>query len=196
MDKGLYYPDTEEVTFNCAIACNTSIIDAENVQLLVNVMPKKDDDEWSALDNTNTTFELEYTIHSYCNKTSEETVSGDKKRKFLYLLDKDTKINGLHRVTKQGGGEYFLIFDGKVPKNPNKSDDEESVIPPDTRPNMGIGTLAFGTNNITSITFNGTMQQWNNVARSNPWMNSRNNVKVVKCADGNVEITDQESLYD
>lgn len=111
-NKNITVDDTIELTN--VIACNTSIIDAENVQLLVDVMPSADGDKWNMSNTENTTYELTYNMKSY--RATTNNYYEDKR--FSYTLSDDNKINGLYRVTKQGGGEYFLEFDGKVPENP------------------------------------------------------------------------------
>ena len=121
MDKGLYEQPSgstipEDYTFeNPTIACNTSIFEPENLQLLVNKMPSDPNDEWSTGDTTNTAYELSYEIYSYRSTTYNKT--DVRYRQFRSEIMLDSKINGLYRVTKQGGGEYFISFDGTVPEN-------------------------------------------------------------------------------
>lgn len=129
MDKGLYTSITGTTEFEKAVSSNTSVIDAENAQLLVNIMPKTDDDKYKVFNNKNTTYELSYKMYSYEATTDN---SGDEQR-FIHTLKEDKKVNGLYRVTKQGGGEYFLEFDGKVPERSSDesiSDDGNSHISP------------------------------------------------------------------
>lgn len=110
MDKGLYNGITSDYTFNKpAISCNTDVIDAENVQLLVNVMPSAQGDEHRAY-GTNLAYELSFDLYSY-----KATESNDDTQRTIMQIELDEKINGLHRVTKQGGGEFFLTYDGTVP---------------------------------------------------------------------------------
>lgn len=196
LDKGLYSDITSDYTFDKAVACNTSVLDAENVQLLVNVMPL-DGDKWRPTNNKNTTYELEYGMYSYKATTDNETGVG---RTFTHTLDEDKKLNGLHRVTKQGGGEYFLTFDGTVPeKTDSISDNGNSHINPGgSSSNIGLGLLCFGTNNINSIKFNGTVEDWSKVAKLNPWLNSAHNLNLqggLECSDGKVLITDEEQQW-
>lgn len=110
MDKGLYNGITSDYTFDKpAISCNTDVIDAENVQLLVNVMPSAQGDEYRAY-GTNLAYELSFDLYSY-----KATESNDDTQRTIMQIELDEKINGLHRVTKQGGGEFFLTYDGTVP---------------------------------------------------------------------------------
>lgn len=104
---------TEMVTLDSAIPCNTSILHPENIQLLVDVMPEAEGEPCDPEGTDNTTYEITYTIKSYEGTVLTDTNS----RKMHYKLLDDTKVNGLHRITKQGGGEYFLIFNGDVPEN-------------------------------------------------------------------------------
>ena len=115
MDKGLYQTLTSDYTFDKpTIACDTSLFDAENIQLLVNKMPSHNDDTYSTSDNKVTTYELNHDVYYY-RATIDNGTSVNYQR-FVYNIVKDTKVNGLYRLTKQGGGEYFLTFDGTVPE--------------------------------------------------------------------------------
>lgn len=198
MDKGLYEELTSTHIFDCGIACNTDLIDAENVQLLVNTMPKSDNDEWEVDSIDNTTYELSHKMYSYQASTYNKSDS----QRFVLSLCEDKKVNGLHRVTKQGGGEYFLEFDGHVPKKDESisgggSSGSTPVNPSTT--GTGIGLLAFSTVNINNVKFAGTIEEWNKVSKTNPWLNSRtnlNNLGGVQCTDGKVLINENESQYD
>lgn len=119
MDKGLYQNMTGEYTFDSAISCNTTLIDAENVQLLVDKMPKADGDQYEVPNTMNTAYELSYKLYSYQAKV--DPAMNPDRRRYIHSICEDNKINGLHRVTKQGGGEYFIEFDGKV-TNPDTDD--------------------------------------------------------------------------
>ena len=196
MDKGLYTSITGTTEFEKAVSSNTSVIDAENAQLLVNIMPTTDDDKYKVSNNKNTTYELSYKMYSYEATTDN---SGDEQR-FIHTLKEDKKVNGLYRVTKQGGGEYFLEFDGKVPERSSDesiSDDGNSHISPGSS-GSGLGLLCFGVNNINSLSFNGTSEEFSNVSRVNPWVITAHNLNLqggVQCSDGKVLITDEEQQY-
>ena len=114
MDKGLYMNLTGDYTFDKpTVSCNTDVIDAENVQLLINKMPKDSSDTYTAGSST-TAYELSFDVYSY--KSITDNTGNVDYRRFKDTLSEDTKVNGLYRVTKQGGGEYFLSFDGTVPE--------------------------------------------------------------------------------
>lgn len=91
-----------------AISCNTSVIPLEDVQLLVDTMPSDPNDKYTRSGN-GVAYELVSTPYSYKAITDEST----EKRK--YSIAPESRINGTYRVTKQGGGEYFLTYDGTVP---------------------------------------------------------------------------------
>jgi hypothetical protein len=110
-DKGLYENITNDYTFERGIACNTDIIEPENVQLLVNIMPKAEDDDYAGGSGDKVTYELNYNVYSY-----KATTSNDDTERTESTISIDNKVNGLYRVTKQGGGEYFLTYDGNVPE--------------------------------------------------------------------------------
>jgi hypothetical protein len=196
MDKGLYTLVTGTTEFDCAIPCNTSIIDAENVQLLVNEMPKDEDDKYTVTDTTNTTYELDFSMKSYRTKVETKNNNGIERR-FIHQLTDDNKLNGLHRVTKQGGGEYILLFDGKVPENTGSEDNETTIVTPGTggNSNLGIGLLALATKNVNRITFNGTVEQWEAISKTKPWVRSVINLqpKGIKCTDGIATVGEGEA---
>jgi len=198
MDKGLYDGFSDDYTFNNkpAIACNTSLIDPENVQLLVNVMPKDTDDEYSVYNTKNTTYELSYELFSYRDTTDNYDGYVVDSQKFKHHIYKDNKVNGLYNVTKQGGGEYFLTFDGKVPAKTDSIHDSSNAHVSDNPPSTsGIGLLAFGNNKLNRVTFRGTSEQWKSVARNNPWLIDKSNIgSCVHCSDGDVELSEEESI--
>lgn len=194
MDKGLYQTITSTMELPSAIACNTSIIDAENVQLLINIMPSSENDTWDVTNNDNTTYELSYDMKSYRATTSNDYNS----KRFIHSLEDDKKINGLHRVTKQGGGEYILTFNGVVPENnTGTSDDGNTHINPGGSSGiMGIGLMAFATGNVNNMTFDGTMEEWNAISKTLPWIRDANNLNNrggIKCSDGNILVPLEET---
>lgn len=194
MDKGLYESITENKDFSPAIACNTSLFDAENVQLLVNIMPSNKDDKWTVAKTDNTTYELSFNVLSY-----KQSVTMDTNKKFYARLTTDTKLNGLYRVTKQGGGEYFLTFDGKVPNNDGTTGGGVHIKPGDgggTSGISGIGLMALATQNVREINFSGTMEQWNKISKTLPWIRDAtnlNNSGGIKCKDGNIKVKAEET---
>ena len=194
MDKGLYQGLTETTELNNAIACNTSVIDAENVQLLVDIMPKDVDDKWDVTNTENTTYELSYNIKSYRATTSNDYSD----RRFIHTLSDDNKVNGLYRVTKQGGGEYFLEFDGKVPENPGTGSGGIIVKPGGGGSGIaGIGLMALATKNVVSIKYSGTKEQWNAISKTLPWIrdaNNLNNSGGITCTDGSIKVPLEETL--
>lgn len=197
MDKGLYDGFSEDYTFNDkpAIACDTSLIDPENVQLLVNVMPKDTDDEYSVSNTKNTTYELSYDLFSYRATTDNYGGYVVDSQKFKHHIYKDSKVNGLYNVTKQGGGEYFLTFDGKVPVKTDSIHDNSNAHVSDNPDTSGIGLLAFGNNTLNGVTFRGTSAQWRAVARNNPWLIDKSKIgSCVHCSDGDIELSDKESI--
>jgi hypothetical protein len=196
MDKGLYDGYSEDYIFNDipAIACDTSLIHPENVQLLINKMPKDTGDKYSA-SNSNTTYELSYELFSYRATTDNRDGYVVESQKFRHHIYKDSKVNGLYNVTKQGGGEYFLTFDGTVPEKTDSIHDSSNAHVSDNPGTSGIGLLAFGNNALNSVTFRGTSAQWSAVARNNPWLIDKSKVgSCVHCSDGDVALSDEESI--
>ena len=103
--------------FDRAVSCNTSVIPPEDLQLLVNVMPNAPGDSWNVSKTTKTSYEINHGIWSYKQYFSNDVLTT--------TLCEDTKVNGLYRVTKQGGGEYFITF------GTNTSDDSITVDVPE-----------------------------------------------------------------
>ena len=103
------------IDFDIALPCNTSLFDPENIMVLVN---RLHDNKYDINDNSLTNYPLEYSIYSYKDIPKHKLPNEDPNNNtFNYAgeyLQKDEKINGLYRVTKQGGGEYFIGFDGKI----------------------------------------------------------------------------------
>ena len=90
------------------ISCNTSVVPLEDVQLLIDSMPSDPNDKYTRSGNS-VAYELVFTPYSYKAVTNSTT----EKRK--YSIAPESRVNGTYRVTKQGGGEYFLSYDGTVP---------------------------------------------------------------------------------
>lgn len=110
-----------QYNFNVAFPCETSLFDPENLLLLVNNIKNN---QYLIDDLSLTNYELDYDIYSYkrvpMNQKSDNTVY-ETESKFNYAnsyIYKDNKINGLYRVTKQGGGEYFVTFNASNTVSP------------------------------------------------------------------------------
>ncbi len=210
MDKGLYaYTDNTiyDETFETAISSNTSLFDPENVMLLVNEMPETEDgSSYTISDNTKTAYELSYDLYSY--QSFPHGLSSSY-RYIRHNISIDYKVNGLYRVTRQGGGEYILSFDGKIPEKTNDTSSSGSSSEGGSSSSggtysssvvNGIGTYAFACQNPLSITFYGTTSEWNAITKTNPWISSVNNMSAtttsgtiykyaVHCVDPDTEET-------
>ena len=91
---------------NQNIPCNTSVIDPENLQILINKIPNGKYNDYINFDESFTEYPIDdYKILSY--KTLLKTSSTGN---IVYReIVEDEKINGLYRVTKEGDqGEYFI----------------------------------------------------------------------------------------
>ena len=102
-------------------------------------MPEDTNDEYSASNTNNTTYELSYDLFSYRDTTDNYDGYTVDSQKFKHHIYKDSKVNGLYNVTKQGGGEYFLTFDGKVPVKTDSIHDSSNVHVSDNPGTSGIG---------------------------------------------------------
>jgi hypothetical protein len=95
-------------------------------------------------------------------------------------------INGLYRVTKQGGGEYFILPSVK----PVETTEDPGNVPSGL---VGINEYAFsGCGSINNaIHFTGTVEEWNAISKSESWndgmqIGNINNNGGVICTDGSV----------
>lgn len=206
MDKGSYSLLTNNKTFDSAIACNTSVIDADNVQLFISNIPKLEGDKYNSPKGL---YPLKFDMYSYENIMVKRP---DEVKQFNHVLRLDEKVNGVHRVTKIGGGEYVLSFDGTLLPNTNPYKEKTQSIEtfsnvkksaprlfrkardieqPDS---LGIGKNAFTTKEVKSIKFNGTSEEWETVNRGEPWLNDATEIDYngVVCVDGVGQIYSKE----
>ena len=175
------------------IGCNTSIFDPEDVIVLVNKMP--DEDEWNQRiaendpEFTNVRYPIYYTVYSF---RGDKKYDGSDHKWASYTYTADPMINGVHRITKQGGGDYFI-----VPKNLNVNPSTETGntenTNSDTSQMAGIDQYAFAGANANYISFAGTKAEWNKVAKDPTWCKYMNigNINTnggVHCTDGNVSL--------
>ena len=91
---------------NGVISCNSSIIAPENLLTMVEVDPYNPF-------NASIDFEAETTSTAY--KIDHKVIYSYETHKGTHYikekLNLDSPVNGLYGVTKQGGGEYFIVFD-------------------------------------------------------------------------------------
>ena len=178
--------DTETINSNDKILCTTSVLEPESLQVLVDKMPADENDKWKAGDIKNTAYEVKFDIYSYFTKT----LNNGPVRKFDTELIKDSRLNGLYRVTKEGGGDYIIDYSSNVPEKTDSYTDDpaNNHYLPDDRSGLGIGTQAFGNlSDQITINFNGTVEQWNALSRANPLTV---NGGVVICSNGQVELVE------
>ena len=110
----------EQITLDKAISCNTSIIAPENLRTFVNVMPTDPDIKYHPNRGSYTNYPINHSIRSYRELMHESSVTANR-RYFKYSLEADYMVNGQYRVTKHGGGEYFITFTGATPDFPNST---------------------------------------------------------------------------
>jgi hypothetical protein len=158
---------TETINSSEKIMCTTDLIEPEYLQVLVDKMPADPNDKWRAGDTSNTAYELKFEIESYFTRT----LNNGPVRKFECILLKDYKLNGVHRITKEGGGDYIVVYSSTVPAKTDSYVDDASSnhYLPDDRSGLGIGTQAFGNlSDEITINFNGTVEDWDGICRANP----------------------------
>lgn len=97
----------KNVNLDC-IPCNTTLFDPENLVLHVNKLENNRYNDNIDFDKSITAYPIDYTIQSY---KSVKKIINDK-LVIVESLASDNMMNGLYRVTKQNGGEYFIC-----PKN-------------------------------------------------------------------------------
>lgn len=121
------------VTFK-GVPSNTALLDPEDIRVYASVTTSTIPDKWK-VSTADTAFPIKYKIRSHKRYIDISTVV-----KVLFKLDKsklngtdvlsdgnpiipdnmndplevDDKVNGLHRITKQGGGEYYVEITGEV----------------------------------------------------------------------------------
>lgn len=110
-----------------AIPCNTSIIDPENLMVMINKLPDNSYNGQINFNNETTAYAIDYTIESYKAYMKSEVINGNLTTFVVEELSPDEKINGVYRVTKQGGGEYFIKPLNEAIINPYGSSE---LIPP------------------------------------------------------------------
>ena len=88
---------------------------------------------------------------------------------------------------------------GKVPNNDGTTGGGVHVKPGDgggTSGISGIGLMALATQNVREINFSGTMEQWNKISKTLPWIRDAtnlNNSGGIKCKDGNIKVKAEET---
>jgi len=88
-----------------AIPCNTTLYNPENMMVIIDKIPDGEYNEYIDFNTGLTGYNLNYKIMSY-----KDLLKKDNDNLFVTsTLTDDTMINGLYRVTKQGGGEYFIL---------------------------------------------------------------------------------------
>ena len=56
--------------------------------------------------------------------------------------------------------------------------------------------MAFATQNVRTIEFNGTIEEWNKISKTLPWIRDAtnlNNSGGIKCTDGNIKVKPEET---
>lgn len=165
-----------------AIPCNTTLYNPENMMVIIDKIPDGEYNEYIDFNTGLTGYNLNYKIMSY-----KDLLKKDNDNLFVTsTLTNDTMINGLYRVTKQGGGEYFILPSVK----PVETTEDPGNIPSGL---VGINEYAFsGCGSINNaIHFTGTVEEWNAISKSESWndgmqIGNINNNGGVICTDGSV----------
>lgn len=156
------------------VACNTSMFDPEDLMVMTNVMDNNPYNTRIAEETQDPTFPttkypLFYEIYSY-EAHHEPTHMG------VFKYAADYKLNGLHRVTRQGGGQYFILpkrnisqYDYALPyTEPFPNPDRMAAYK--SRPGLGSHCFAFCSDIDNSRTgFRGTPTEFGNIAKDNSW---------------------------
>lgn len=56
--------------------------------------------------------------------------------------------------------------------------------------------MALATQNVREINFSGTMEQWNKISKTLPWIKDATNLNNgggIKCKDGNIKVKKEET---
>ena len=177
---------TDTIYNTSKIVLSSDVIDPTNLQVLIDTMPADPNDKWTVEEVTNTAYEIGHEIYSY-QATTDNTGAT---RSVNYSLQKDNKVNGTYRITKQNsGGEYVVEYNSTVPEKTESytGDPNGFEYVPDDRTDIGIGTQAFGSPNEITINFNGTVDEWKALAKANP---ITINGGYVICSNGTVELVE------
>lgn len=164
-----------------AIPCNTTLYNPENLMVLIDKIP-----DGTYNDNINfntglTAYNLNFKIMSY-RELLKGFTPGDH-TKVVSILKDDNMINGLYRVTKQGGGEYFILPSVEPITEPEDPGNVPSAL-------KGIDAYAFANcGSINTMSFTGTVDEWNAISKADDWDNGMqlttiNNGGGIHCSDG------------
>lgn len=171
------------------LPCNTSIVDPENLVVMID---KFDDNIYNArIEESdpmyqNVRYPIFYRINSYDQYQIDDGQGGQIT---MYDYKADPQINGVHRITKLGGGDYFILPRlgtgvGSLPNRETFANPDRNIFDTDT----GLDSHAFAfCSGLNTVVFNGTKAQWGRVATDSSWSQGIP-ATVVTCDDGDVVI--------
>lgn len=161
-----------------AIPCNTTLFTPENLMVLIDKIPDGMYNDHINFNTGLTAYNLNFKIMSY-----RELLKGfTNTTKAVSLLKDDNMINGLYRVTKQGGGEYFILPSIK----PITTTEDPGNVPSSLK---GIDAYAFANcGSINGMSFTGTVEEWNAISKADDWNSGMQLVNInhgnIQCSDG------------
>lgn len=176
------------------IGCNTSVFDPEDLMVMTNIIdtnPYKERIKQNTdAQFTVTKYPLYYRLYSY--EAHHENPTHNHYGVFKYL--EDYKLNGLHRITRQGGGEYFIQPLKSTYLNSRSTIHSSSDPNPDrmaeykARPGLGSHCFAFCPNMDDDETvFTGNAHEIFQIAKDNSWFYGTN-ITHILCAGANPPI--------
>lgn len=175
-----------QTTWGKVIGCDTSVFDPEDLMVMTNIIdsnPYKDRIEQNT-DNqfTATKYPLYYHLYSY--EAHHNDPSNQYYGVFKYM--EDYKLNGLHRVTRQGGGEYFIqpllsnLLSSRSVRYTSNNPNPDRMAEYKARPGLGSHCFAFCPNMSDSNTFfEGNTNDINQVAKDNSWYYGTNITSIL-----------------
>ena len=180
------------------IGCNTDVFDPEDLVVMTNIInsnrykeriKSNTDAEFSK-----TKYPLYYRLFSY--EGHHEDPQYNHYGVFKYLAD--YKLNGLHRVSRQGGGEYFIqpymssFTNSRSVLHSSPDPNPDRMAAYKSRPGLGSHCFAFCPNTSNAnISYEGDAHGMASVSKDNSWFYGTN-ITTIRCSDASYAIRKEE----
>ena len=180
------------------IGCNTDVFDPEDLVVMTNIInsnrykeriKSNTDAEFSK-----TKYPLYYRLFSY--EGHHEDPQYNHYGVFKYLAD--YKLNGLHRVSRQGGGEYFIqpymssFMNSRSVLHSSPDPNPDRMAAYKSRPGLGSHCFAFCPNTSNAnISYEGDVHGMASVSKDNSWFYGTN-ITTIRCSDASYAIRKEE----
>lgn len=177
-----------QTTWGKVIGCDTSVFDPEDLMVMTNIINSNPYKE-RIKDNTDaqftvTKYPLYYQLYSY--EAHHNDPSYHYYGVFKYM--EDYKLNGLHRISRQGGGEYFIqplmsnYLNSRSVRYSSSDPNPDRMAEYKARPGLGSHCFAFCSKMSNNHTvFEGDAHGIIQVAKDNSWYYGTN-ITHILCA--------------